>query len=161
MWGDYFHFSLICEYHFALFYSWPLNNMRRPCTKPCGAPKNTTYSKLSTLIILSTKVHWHGLFHRFSLLSLSGSQVNFSPVVFQHELKSKEVNLSVLCYLSIFVAVALQGSHDRILMGRFSPVPSIPPSLRPSSHPHHPIPFCTPMPLCRTKSWNPWWRGAV
>lgn len=74
-------------------------------------------------------------------------------------MNNKAVNLSSLCYRSISVAIALPGSHDRILMGRFSPViviPSVPAhTLSTLSRPAHP---CF---LCRTKSRSPWWRGAV
>lgn len=72
--------------------------------------------------------------------------------------------MSALCYLSISIAVALPDRHDRILMGPFPPVPlslnhHSPP--KPSTHPLYPVPACTPIPLCRTKSSNPRRRGAV
>lgn len=125
-----------------------LNNMSRPCFKPFGASKKT-WNKHSAVWLLhlqkSTDVYHFPFFFFCSYLKVDVKQTFpcCFPVWILKKKREKEVNLSVLCYLSISIAVTLSGSHDKILMGPFSLVPLVPPfcnTISPARNPLDPIP---------------------
>lgn len=143
------------EDHFVVFALGLWITWGCPVLSPVELPKNTTYNKHSALWLFCPQRSTDIDYSSFLLRSHNGSRVNFSPVVSQQELKSKEVNLSVLCYLSISIAVTLPGSHDRILMGPFSLVPSVPAFAKLSFPPTQHAPFTLPHPSLQDKEFIP------